>query len=160
MKLPFLAVLSLCAAAFAADTAKPAEPVKPATGSEPAKPAETVGEPKVYAPTNLEALKPLKGQKVVLEGKISNTGANKTDSIRYLNFTKNFRESVSLVFFANSGGGTFTKEKLAEFVGKTVRVTGTLSEYNGSLQIRMESLDQLKVIADAPPPPAPATPAK
>ena len=121
---------------------KPAEPAKP---TEPAKPAEPTGDAKVYAPTDLATLKALKGQKITLEGKIDNAGSNRAETIRYLNFTKNFRESVSLVFFVTGGGGAFTKEKLAEFVGKKVRVNGTLSEYNGNLQIRVTALDQLKV---------------
>ena len=134
---------------------------KPASKpAEPAKPAEASAEVKTYAPTDLTALKEVKGKKVILEGKIAASGANRTESIRYLNFTQNFRESASLVFFANAGSGNFTKEKLAEYVGKKVRVTGTLSEYNGSLQIRMESLDQIKVIEESPAPATAAPPAK
>jgi hypothetical protein len=126
----------------------------------PAKPAEAPAELKTYAPTNLAALKEVKGQKIILEGKIATSGANRTDSVRYLNFTLNFRESASLVFFVNAGGGTFTKEKLAGYVGKKVRVTGPLSEYNGALQIRMESLDQIKVIEEPATPATSAPPAK
>ena len=153
---------------LAQEPAKPAVPPKPTAPSDAAAPPESAAA-KTHAPTDLAALKPLKGQKIVMEGTVANAGANKTESIRYLNFTKNFRESVSLVFFANSGGGTFTKEKLATYVGKKVRVNGTLSEYNDALQIRVESLDQIKVIeepaaaapaAPATPAPAPATPAK
>jgi hypothetical protein len=158
-----LVFLLLPFGAFAADAKKaedspkpPADAPKPA--AEAPKAAEAPADAKVYSPTDLATLKPLKGQKIALEGKVANAGANKTQTIRYLNFTPNFKDSASLVFFANSGGGTFTKEKLAEFVGKTVRVTGTLSEYNGALQIRMESLDQMKVLeapaAPATPPPA------
>ena len=159
---PLLTAFSLTAAVSAADSAKPADAPKPAAADSSTTPA-AAGDAKAHAPTDLETLKPLKGRKIVLEGKIATSGANKTDSIRYLNFTKNFRESVSLVFFANSGGGAFTKEKLAEFVGKTVRVGGTLTEYNNALQIRVDSLDQVKVVPDAPASPAatpPATPAK
>lgn len=130
----------------AADAPKADAPKKAA----PASAADAPAEVKIYSPTDLTTLKELKGHKIVLEGKIANAGANRTESIRYLNFTPNFRESVSLVFFATSGGGTFTKEKLGEYVGKKVRVNGTLSDYNGALQIRMESLDQMKVIEEAP----------
>jgi hypothetical protein len=144
------ATLLLGAASFAEE--KPVE--KPA---EPAKAAQAPAEVKTYAPTDLTALKEVKGQKIILEGKIAASGANRTESIRYLNFTQNFRESASLVFFANAGGGTFTKEKLGEYIGKKVRVSGTLAEYNGSLQIRMESLDQIKVIEE-PAAPVPTTP--
>jgi hypothetical protein len=148
-----LTALMLGTAAFA--DVKAVE--KPA---EPAKPAEAPAELKTYAPTDLAALKEVKGQKIILEGKIATSGANRTDSVRYLNFTQNFRESASLVFFVNAGGGTFTKEKLAGYVGKKVRVTGPLSEYNGALQIRMESLDQLKIIGEPASPATSAPPAK
>ena len=138
-----LSVAALSSLGFAdektPDAPKPAEPPKAA---EPAAPS---GE-KIYAPTAIEELKPLKGKKVTLEGPIVKQGENKAGSIRYLNFTDNFRLSVSLTFFANAGDGKFTKEKLAEFVGKKVRVTGELTEFNGMLQIKMTSLEQLKVV--------------
>src|SRR3954470_15805361 len=126
MKITALLAFALSASfAFAAEEKKAA----PAAASEPAKPAEpantatpTSTDAKVYAPTDLATLKPLKGQKVVIEGTIASSGANKADTIRYLNFTKNFRESVSLVFF----GSKVPKEKLSEYVGKKVRVSGTL----------------------------------
>ena len=150
MKLASILALALTGSiALAADEKPAATPA-----AEPAKPAAT--EVKAYAPTDLATLRPLKGQKVLLEGKLVTTGANKTESIRYLNFTKNFRESVSLVFFGNA----VPKEKLAEFVGKKVRANGVLSEYNEALQIKMESLDQIKVIEEPVPAPAPASAAK
>jgi hypothetical protein len=158
--LTLFAALSIPIAAFTAEPEKTASPGQPGAPAEPAKTPAPAGEVKAHAPTDLAALKPLKGQKILLEGKIVSSGANKADSIRYLNFTKNFRESVSLVFFANSGGGTFTKDALAKFVGKTVRVNGTLSEYNDALQIRIESLDQVKVIEETPATPPPGAPAK
>jgi hypothetical protein len=89
----------------------------------------------------------------VIEGTIASSGANKADTIRYLNFTKNFRESVSLVFF----GGKVPKEKLSEYVGKKVRATGTLDDHNDALQIKVDNLDQIKV-TEAPA--VPAAPAK
>ena len=155
MKLaPIIALALSASVAFGADE-KPAA----APAAEPAKPAETAAaaaaaaaEVKTYAPTDLTTLKPLKGKKVVLEGKIAATGANKTDTVRYLNFTKNYRESASLVFFGNA----VPKEKLAEFVGKKVRVNGVLSEHNEALQIKVESLDQIKVIEEPAPASAPA----
>ena len=128
---------------------------KPATAvpAEASKTAETpAADAKTFLPTDLTLLRPLKGQKVNIEGTIAATGANKTDSIRYLNFTKNFRESVSLVFF----GDKVPKEKLAEFVGKKVRVNGVLEEYKEALQIKVASLDQIKVIEESAPAPASA----
>jgi RecG-like helicase len=165
MKLPLLVRAIVCISLGTIIGAGARAEEKPATTASPTQPAAlpAPAEGKVFSPTELEALKVAKGQKIVLQGKVSATGENRSGSIRYLNFTQNFRESVSLVFFAKDGGGTFTKEKLAAFVGKTVRVNGTLTEYNGSLQIRMESLDQIKVVEEPAPaatPAVPATPAK
>lgn len=155
MKIHALILAALVGAAIAEDK-KPSEPVIAPKAADPVKPAETPkpadpaapAEVKIYAPTDLEKLKPLKGQKIVIEGTISGAGANKGETIRYLNFTKDFRQSVSLVFFSNLGN--FSKEKLAEFVGKKVQANGTLSDHNGALQIKVESLDQIKV-QTAPP---------
>ena len=141
MKLTLLLIVLLAATPSFAEDKKPVEP---------AKPAEAGAEPKVYAPTELEALKAQKGKKILVEGTIALTGSNKADTIRYLNFTKNYRESVALVFFAKDGGGTFTKEKLSEYVGKKVRVNGELTEFNGALQIKVESFDQIKVLSSDP----------
>ena len=121
-----------------------AEEKKPESAA-PAEPAAPAVE-KVFAPTALEELKPLVGKKVTIEAPIVVQGENKTGTVRYLNFTTKFRESVSLTFFASAGEGKFTKEKLAEFVGKKVRVTGELGEFNGALQIKITKLDQLKVV--------------
>lgn len=138
-----IATLALATSAFSADE-KPAAPASPTA----------VALSKIFAPTALAELKPLIKQKIIIEGKLVKLGANKTGSIQYLNFTEKYTESVSLVFFANQGGGTFTKEKLGEYVGKTVRVNGELTEYNGALQLKIESLDQLKIQPDPAPAPA------
>ncbi len=100
---------------------------------------------KIYAPTDIVTLKPLLGQKITVEGIVLSSSANKAETLRFLNFTKNYNEALSLVFFANMGGGTFTKEKLSEFAGRKIRVTGTLGEFKGNLQFKMESLDQIKI---------------
>lgn len=123
------------------------QPEQPKQQDSPAPAAPVVPAPdKVFAPTALEELKALKGKTITLEAAIVKLAENKSGSVRYLNFTDNFRLSASLAFLAKDGNGTFTKEKLALYVGKKVRVTGELTEYNGSLQIKMTSLDQIKVI--------------
>jgi RecG-like helicase len=149
MKLASILAIALSGSlAFAAEE-KPAA----AAPAEPAKTAEApAADTKTFLSTDLTLLRPLKGQKVNIEGTIAATGANKTDSIRYLNFTKNFRESVSLVFFGNA----VPKEKLADFVGKKVRVNGALEEYKEALQIKIANLDQIKVIEEPAPAPTPA----
>lgn len=149
----FATVLLSSVAAFGVDEAKPATTPAKTDAADTKTPAAGV---KIYAASDLDGLKAVKGQKIVLEGKVHKLGSNKGETIRYLNFTADYHASASLVFFANAGGGTFTKEKLGEFVGKKVQANGTLSEYNGSLQIKIESLDQIKIVEES----APATATK
>lgn len=140
--LPYLASFALFAASAGAADEKP-----------PEKPAETAPAPdNVFLPTELDALRPLLGKSIAVEGKLQRQGGNKAQTIRYLNFTQNYRDSVSLVFFISKGGEAFAKDKLTEWLGKKVRATGKLSEFNGNLQIEIEKLDQLQEIAEAPQP--------
>ena len=101
---------------------------------------------KTFSPTDLARLKKQMNRRVVVEGTIVGAGESKTGAVRYLNFTKDFKRSVSLVFFARSGGASFAKEKLAEYVGRKVRVGGLLSERNGALQIKVETVEQIRVL--------------
>jgi hypothetical protein len=132
------AVLFLSVFAYA-EEGKPTEPSKPAAPAAPA--AE-----KIFAPTALEELKAMKGKKISVEGPIVVQGQNKAGTIRYLNFTTNYRQSLSLVFFVSGTDSPFTKEKLGEFVGKKVRVSGEVDEFNGALQLKVASLEQLKIV--------------
>lgn len=106
-------------------------------------PANAVAE-KTFAPTDLAALKAKMNRRVVVVGRIVAIGESKTGSVRYLNFTKNYRQSVSLVFLTSFKDKGFTKEKLGEYVGKTVRVGGLLSERSGALQIRVLDFEQIR----------------
>ena len=110
----------------------------------PAAPADAPP-PKILAPTDLAGLKESASKPVTVEGTIAAQGENKTATIRYLNFTKNYKESLSLVFMVSKGGDAFAKEKLGEFVGKKVRVTGSVSSFNEALQIKIDKLDQVQV---------------
>jgi len=136
--LPALALIALTLSAAplgAADKPAPAPATPPAASGE-----------KTYAPKDLEALRAVKGQTVKIEGTILKQGESKTGSVRYLNFTDHFQESISLVFMVSKGGGDFTKEKLTNYVGKKVQVTGVVGEYNSNLQIEVGSFDQLKFV--------------
>ena len=139
MKTRLLALITTAffsAALHAAD--KPSAPTTPA----PTTPAAD----KIYAPKDLAALRALKGQTVKIEGTILKQGESKTGAVRYLNFTEHYQESISLVFMVSKGAGDFTKEKLTNYVGKKVQVTGAVGEYNNNLQIEIRALDQLKLV--------------
>ena len=129
--------LTLLAVAFTAALLRAAAPATPPP------PAATE---KNYAPKDLAALRVVKGQTVKVEGTILKQGEAKSGTVRYLNFTENYKESIALVFMVSKGGGDFTKEKLTNYVGKKVQVTGTVGEYKDSLQIEVRALDQIKLV--------------
>jgi hypothetical protein len=116
--------------------------------AEPLKPGGTVPvvAEVIYAPTDIAKLKPKVNRRVVLEGVIVATGKSRTGSTSYLNFTKNYRDSVSLVFLGASVAKDFPKEKLAEFVGKKIHVGGLLEERSGALQMRVFYPEQIRVL--------------
>ena len=141
MKIHILHLALISAAVFATPLRAEDKPAAPATPA-PTTPATD----KIYAPKDLTALRALKGQTVKIEGTILKQGASKTGAVRYLNFTEHFQESISLVFMVSKGPGDFTKEKLTNYVGKKVQVTGAVGEYNNNLQIEIGKLDQLKLV--------------
>ena len=136
-----LVVLLFPALAFAEE--KPAAPTPPATPAPPAAPGAPVAA--ALAPDDLVKLKEAVGKPVVVEGTIAAQGENNTATVRYLNFSKNYKESISLVFMVAKGGDQFTTERLSAFVGKKVRVGGTVGIYNDALQIKIEKLDQIQI---------------
>ncbi|MEO7319606.1 MAG: hypothetical protein ABIZ56_11510 [Chthoniobacteraceae bacterium] len=133
--LPLLVALVFTIPAFAQD--KPAAPATP--------PPAPAAEVTVFAPNDLAKLKEMTGKPVVIEGAIAAQGENKTGTIRYLNFSKNYKETISLIFMLGKGGEEFTPEKLAAFVGKKVRVSGTVGTYNETLQIKIDKLEQIQI---------------
>ena len=100
----------------------------------------------IYAPTDLAKLRARAGRRVVLEGKIVAMGKSKSGSTTYLNFTKNYHESVSLVILGGAGAKEFPKDKLAEYVGKKIHIGGILEERSGALQMRVFDVEQIKVV--------------
>jgi len=119
-------------------------------GAETPAPAKSSGAAALAKPldaNHLEQLRAHRNETVTVEGKIERQGESKNGTVRFLDFKKDYREGFVLVFFTWKGDGKFTKEKLAEYVGKKVRATGKLTEYGSTMQIEVESLDQLKVVA-------------
>ena len=141
MSFPFRIFALQFAAAFlfAPVSAVRAEPVK-TLGTVPVV-AEVI-----YAPTDFAKLRPRLNRRVVIEGVIVATGQSGSGSTSYLNFTKNYRDSVSLVFLGASVAKDFPKERLAGYVGKKIHVGGLLEERNGALQLRVFYPEQIKVL--------------
>ena len=135
---PLLIALIFTVPALAED--KPAAPAPPTPP-----PAPAAADVAVIAPNDLAKLKEMTGKPVVVEGTVSAQGENKTATIRYLNISKNYKETISLVFMVSKGGDEFSSEKLGAFVGKKVRVSGTVGTYNEALQIKIDKLDQIQI---------------
>ncbi len=119
----------------------------PARAEQP-KPAVTVPvvAEVIYAPTDFAALRKRVGRRVVIEGKIAAAGSSRSGSTSYLNFTKNYHDSVSLVFLGSKGAKGISKAELATFVGKSIHVGGILEDRNGALQMRVFELEQMRVL--------------
>ena len=121
------------------------EPVlKPEPEFKPAPAGDSAG-PEFYAPGDLVELREQIGREVVVRGVPLLAGKNRDDRVRYLNFSEDYAQSVSLVFFVEDQPEDFALEKLDGFVGKALEVRGTVQEYRGALQIRIRRLDQLRL---------------
>ena len=141
MRFPVRIFALQCAAAclFAAGSAVLAEPVK--TVASVPEVAEVI-----YAPTDFAKLRPRLNHRVVLEGVIVATGQSRSGATSYLNFTRNYRDSVSLVFLGAAVAKDFPKERLAGFVGRKIHVGGLLEERSGALQLRVLYPEQIRVL--------------
>jgi hypothetical protein len=102
--------------------------------------------PKKFDPKDLDGLRGARNEQVVVEGTIARSGESKSKTVRYLNFSNDYREAVTLVFFLNKGGDLFAMEKLHKWIGKKVRVNGKVTEYGSTVQIEIEKWDQIKEI--------------
>jgi hypothetical protein len=110
----------------------------------PAPAGDSAG-PEFFAPGDLAELRGQIGREVVVRGVPLLAGKNRDDRVRYLNFSEDYAQSVSLVFFVEDQPEDFALEKLDGFVGKALEVRGTVQEYRGALQIRIRRLDQLRL---------------
>lgn len=140
MNIPALRIAACCTAILLALP-------RPASAETPiAKKPQRATAEKTYAPTDLAALREKVNRRVVIEGKIAATGSSRSGSTSYLNFTKNYRDSVSLVFLGSAITRQFPKDRLATYVGKRVHIGGILEERNGALQIRVLLPEQLRIL--------------
>ncbi|MFZ4683939.1 MAG: serine/threonine-protein kinase [Terrimicrobiaceae bacterium] len=86
------------------------------------------------------------GQSVLVEGRIERAGVNKTGTIRFLNFAGTHRGDLTLVFFVKDAPAEFTPDRLSGYIGKTVRVRGQISTFEGAPQLVVSSLSQLETL--------------
>ena len=99
---------------------------------------------KVYQPTDLAGLRKRLGRRVVIEGKIVAMGRSRSGGTSYLNFTKNYRDSVSLVFLGTKGANGISEEQIVALVGRTIHIGGLIEERSGALQVRVLAMEQIR----------------
>jgi len=96
-----------------------------------------------------------KGRYVVVEAKITNVydpdKRGKKGPVK-LNVTRDYRSSLTFVLF--NRGGKFGNP--ARFMGKTVQVRGTVGEYKGATQIKVEKSSDIKIVEPSAAPVVPA----
>ncbi|MBX7156963.1 MAG: protein kinase [Verrucomicrobiae bacterium] len=102
--------------------------------------------PSSVDPLNLLQLKKKIGATVMVEGTVMDYGENRTGTLRYLNFAESYRNSLALVFPVKGNEEIFSKEKLETYVGKKIRVTGKLSEFQGRPQMIVEPDQTIEII--------------
>ncbi|NJK90417.1 MAG: hypothetical protein HC904_00440 [Blastochloris sp.] len=136
----------------------PPEPEPPQVISDPlpqrveSVPEPIQTEPKVEAafldPLDTEAVRAAVGQTREVEGRPVRLGENKAGTILYLNFSENFRNTLTLVFFIKDQAPGFGRESLEPYLNKKIRIKAEISEYNGAPQIKVDSLDQMQMVQD------------
>jgi len=83
------------------------------------------------------------GQYVETEGVI--VASHKTEKICYLNFDKNYKDSVALVIFADNFE-RFPDSLEKYYLNKKVKVEGRIKDYKGRLEIVLGSREQIKIV--------------
>lgn len=86
------------------------------------------------------------GESVEIRGTPVEVSENRSRTIYYLNFSQDYREAISLVFFISDQPDVFTRERLEQYVGKSLAVRGTVERYRSTLQMKIRSLDQIEVL--------------
>ncbi len=87
------------------------------------------------------------GQEIIVEGQIVRT--HDTGKVTFLNFTDDWRGTLSIVIFA-SAYAAFPTPPVQFFRDQFVRVRGRVKEYQGAPEIVVESPDQIQVLTAAP----------
>jgi hypothetical protein len=133
----------------AATPAKPAATPAPAPAEPAPAAAPEVGPP--LSPEDLTALKEKVGSMVAIEGIPVRAAESKSKAVRFLDFAHGAGKAITVVFVSGKGEAV-TLEEVQQYVGKNLRVTGKVTEYNGKPQIAIEQKSQ---IVEITPPAAP-----
>jgi DNA/RNA endonuclease YhcR with UshA esterase domain len=140
----FVCLLLIAAPVIAQDAPAPAPSTKPATTTTaPTTPIDVVAEK--------DKLKALVGQDATVRGKVVEVFVPRSGSVTILNFFAGpeRRDFNVVIDKANMDAvnAAFNGDVAAALKDQTVLVTGTVSEYRGSPQIKVEKPEQIKIEA-------------
>ncbi len=93
----------------------------------------------------MEDLRTQIGKEVLVRGMPIRFGVNRTATIHYLNFTEDYKQSLSLVFFIEDDPEAFSEESLRKMLDNEVEVRGRVDEFRGDLQLRVRERSQITV---------------
>lgn len=84
-------------------------------------------------------------QPVVVEGVVGNVATDKDGGFRRLTFLGAGKDDLSLVFFSPESPAELMRQ-LSGYIGRKIRVTGTVSVQDGAPQIFVDSFSQLETL--------------
>ena len=85
----------------------------------------------VLDPLHADELLKHEGRIIKITGRVTRLSTAPSGRVHYLNFSDNFRSSLSLVCIPSSNPAEFRPELLRDFVNKTVMVEGRMESYQG-----------------------------
>ena len=105
---------------------------------------------KAPPPTHLavmdqEALLAQAGQTVVVEGVVKSVRPDREGGFWRMDFVEATRGDLPLVFYSTENPARFSRQ-LSEFVGRKVRVRGTVTARKGTPEIFVESFSQIETL--------------
>lgn len=103
--------------------------------------------------TDRERIEASLDKEITIEGTIERTGESKTRSILFLNFEGLERGGFTLIIRQGTLAGDYVQHDpnyASGFVGKKVRVTGTVSTYKGGFQMQVFAPGQIEFLPDEP----------
>lgn len=97
-----------------------------------------------------ERIRSALGTEITVEGRIANIGESETRSILFLNFESVGRGGFTVIVRQGTLAGDFHRydaDFAKRFVGKQVRVTGEVSQFQGIPQMQVFAPSQIEVLS-------------
>lgn len=104
--------------------------------------------PEIRLPAQDELVAAL-GREVVVNGEVERVGENMPGTVRFLNFKTVHHNDFAVILPLRHGHPEFARDRLNGLVGKTIRVTGKITDFHGSPQMVVDSPAQIAVPDEA-----------